>query len=424
MKSVNEKIKTSKPTMIELFAGVGGFRRALESHFETVFFNQFEPSTKQQHAFKCYIRHYPSSNPLANMDISQVVEKHMRELPKSFDLLVGGFPCQDYSVAKPLGRSKGIEGKKGVLWWEIYKIVKNRKPTYVLLENVDRLLKSPTTQKGRDFAIMLKTLGSLGYLVEWRVINAGEMGFPQRRIRVFILARKLSSIQDPPNSKNYLDFLTRTGLLAKAFPARDVLNHRKVDLFGSADFISDNFPSSQHSPFQNSGYYLKGNVYTAKVSFVPPESALNLGDVLETDSGLIPEEYWLSTADEKRWSEAKAPTKKQRVDKKTGFEFFYSEGQMPFPDPTDRPSRTIVTGEGGSSPSRFKHVVEQNGKKRRLTPIELEKLNGFPENWTRLDVDENPISDIKRAFFMGNALVIGVVSKIGRVIFDDYNSRK
>src|SRR5699024_5905062 len=106
------------------------------------------------------------------------------------DLIVGGFPCQDYSVARSLSGEKGIQGKKGVLFWEIARAIENTHPKYVLLENVDRLLKSPSSQRGRDFAVMLATFQHFDYSVEWRVINAADYGFPQRRRRVFIFAYK------------------------------------------------------------------------------------------------------------------------------------------------------------------------------------------------------------------------------------------
>lgn len=103
---------------------------------------------------------------IAGIDINNsLVRKHIPQ----HDLLCGGFPCQDYSVAGV--NTDGIKGKKGVLWWNIYKVISARLPKYVLLENVDRLLKSPTNMRGRDFAIMLKTLTSLGYVVEWKEIT-------------------------------------------------------------------------------------------------------------------------------------------------------------------------------------------------------------------------------------------------------------
>jgi len=407
--------------MVELFAGVGGFRVGLEKYFQTIFFNQYEPGSKEQHAFKVYLSHFPEHNSYSNMDISEVVSHHLSEIPETFELLVGGFPCQDYSVAKPLGRSKGIEGKKGVLWWDIYKIVKKRLPKYVFLENVDRLLKSPTSQRGRDFAIMLKTLGSLGYLVEWRVINSGEQGFPQRRIRVYIVAKKKSSFKDMPKAEASVSFLKNGGLLAKSYPASKISNFSKFRISGSPSEISDSFPSSSTSPFQNSGYYLNGRVYTAKVEFKKPNRNENLVDILETDMTKISSEYWLTDEDKVRWEIAKGPTKKPRKDRETGYEFTYSEGKMPFPDKTDRPSRTIVTGEGGSSPSRFKHIIEQDGKLRRLIPSELDKLSGFPADWTQKDFSGKIVSDSKRAFFIGNALVVGVVRRIGKIIAEDHS---
>lgn len=105
-------------------------------------------------------------------------------------MVVGGFPCQDRSVAKPLSQAGGIEGKKGVLWWDIYRFLYLKEPGYVLLENVDRLLKSLASQRGRDSAIMLSCSADLGYSVEWRVVNSAEYGAPQRRKRVYIYAEK------------------------------------------------------------------------------------------------------------------------------------------------------------------------------------------------------------------------------------------
>ena len=189
MNVINQTIRT-----IELFAGVGGFRIGLEkakrnnSEFKIVWSNQWEPSTKTQHASDVYCARFGFENH-CNEDIATV---DVSEIP-DHDLLVGGFPCQDYSVASTLKNSHGLVGKKGVLWWEIHRIIRDKKenaPKYLLLENVDRLLKSPASQRGRDFAIILSSLNELGYAVEWRVINASEYGMPQRRRRIFIFATK------------------------------------------------------------------------------------------------------------------------------------------------------------------------------------------------------------------------------------------
>ena len=138
-------------------------------------------------------------------------EAGRREIP-DHELLVGGFPCQDYSVAKTLNQATGIVGKKGVLWWEIYRVLMMKRPPYLFLENVDRLLKSPTRQRGRDFGVMLATLADLGYEVEWRVVNAADYGFPQKRRRVLLIGRLAGHEPRDPDDVLY------QGVLARALP--------------------------------------------------------------------------------------------------------------------------------------------------------------------------------------------------------------
>ena len=404
-------------SVAELFAGVGGFRIGLaRAGFATVFSNQWEPSTKTQHASSCYEARF-GGNGHSNEDIAQVVARLKIDgtsIPVT-DLLVGGFPCQDYSVAKTLNSSKGLEGKKGVLWWEIRSIVEANRPKFVFLENVDRLLKSPSSQRGRDFAIMLKTLGDLGYLIEWRVVNAAEMGFPQRRIRVFIIARKLEDL-----GSNFAlrpeNYLSKSGVLAKAFPIHEHFEVQELDVSASPEDLTRNFGKSlKVSPFLNAGVYLDGKVFTAKVESLNPETRLTLGDVV-VDDDQVPEAFWVPENRLPEWEYLKGSKTIQRVHKESGAVFNYSEGKMAFPDLLKNPSRTIITGEGGTSPSRFKHIIKTAKGYRRLTPVELERLNGFPDDWTKFDADGKEISDVKRAFFMGNALVVGLIERVGKVI--------
>lgn len=429
-------------TVVELFAGVGGFRLGLEGvpeqfrsrlhhgagydskggRWKVVWANQYEPATpRSQHAWDCYTRNFgvdPSEDPYGNRDIADV---DAADVP-DHDLLVGGFPCQDYSVAKPLNQAHGIKGKKGVLWWEIKRIIEEKRPRYVLLENVDRLLKSPGNQRGRDFAIVLATLSELGYCVEWRVINAADYGFPQRRRRVFILARRRTARDSEP--ENGFRVITEVGVLARALPCTpsNELGHRLPDFIidGALDEVSASFGlGSSVSPFENSGFMCDGEVWTQKV--VPAYSGLVklLGDVVsELDdvpvSFRIPE-HQLGEPGVKAstWRYLKGPKSEPRRHAVSDAEYRYSEGGMSFPDPLTAPARTILTGEGGSAPSRFKHAILQSGVYRRLTPLELERLNGFPDGWTE------GMPDTKRAFCMGNALVVGVVREIGDVLAAD-----
>ena len=395
--------------MAELFAGVGGFRIGLaRAGWKTVFSNQWEPSTKAQHASDIYVARFGEEGH-SNEDISKV-----ENLPTKVDLLVGGFPCQDYSVAKTLNSSKGLKGKKGVLWWEILRLVQLRKPQFVFLENVDRLLKSPSNQRGRDFAIMLKTLGDEGYAIEWRIINAAEYGFPQRRIRVFIVATKIkrsTSKLDPE------EIILKKGILARALPLQKLkLAEAKIELHDTADVLTAKFnKGAGKSPFLNAGYFINGVAYTIKTVAKVSNTPVLLGDILIPDSQ-VPEEYWIDGKRLKEWQYLKGAKSIQRTHKGSGTTYNYAEGKMAFPDLLTNPSRTILTGEGGTSPSRFKHIIQTKDGYRRLTPIELERLNGFPDNWTQSLENGSQLSDARRAFFMGNALVIGLIQKVGVVL--------
>jgi DNA (cytosine-5)-methyltransferase 1 len=353
---------------------------------------------------------WPESNH-SNENICDVLH-----LPcKKVDLLVGGFPCQDYSVAKSLSQSQGISGKKGVLWWEIHRLIESSKPSTILLENVDRLLGSPAKQKGRDFALMIASLNDLGYVVEWRVINAAEYGYPQKRKRVFIFGYKKKRTLQIQISSNSKDWLISKSIFAQAFPVATVDKSNTFQIEGDLVHVTKKFNLNNPSknPFLNSGVAMDRMVETCKVSPRYDGPYKKLKSVL-ISSKKIPPDFFIDSSDLQKWFELKGAKQIPRVSK-NGLEYLYSEGKMTFPDALDKPARTIVTGEGGRSPSRFKHVIEVDSKLRRLVPEELERLNGFSPGHTYVD----GISDAKRAFFMGNALVTNIVSDIGRVLLSN-----
>jgi DNA (cytosine-5)-methyltransferase 1 len=428
-KMENQELKNMKKTQknlittVELFAGVGGFRIGLEkakirnNGFDIVWSNQWEPSTKTQHASEIYEKQFGSLDH-SNQDISTV---EVTDIP-DHDMLVGGFPCQDYSVASTLKNSHGINGKKGVLWWEIYRIINeknqnNKAPKYLLLENVDRLLKSPASQRGRDFAIILSSLNSLGYAVEWRVINASEYGMPQRRRRVFIFAsKKDTKFYDKLKSNSIADNLSTFGLFAQTFPIKNIEAKSIITKKLSGDLvdITNNFNinTPKINAFHEAGYMIDGIYHTSKIEVNYSGKIAKLGDFLQ-DEKEVSSEFYISETELEKWKYQKGSKSIERINKTTGHKYTYSEGSMGFPDSLDKPSRTIITGEGGASASRFKHVVCINNRYRRLTPIELERLNMFPDNHTL------GVTDSKRAFLMGNALVVGIVEKIGNKILEE-----
>lgn len=400
--------------VVELFAGVGGFRIGLEGAsdaYETVWNNQWEPSTQHQDASLVYRARFGTKGH-SNQDINLVPTKDIPD----HDLLVGGFPCQDYSVAATLSRSGGIEGKKGVLWWQIYRILQekgDKRPQYIFFENVDRLLNSPATQRGRDFAIILASLADLGYIVEWRIINAADYGMPQRRRRTYIVGY-LKNSAVAQKIEQMEDWVEYDGVMAKAFEFRPKEKTvSKFDIEGTIKEVSDGFnKGKKESPFGNAGMMMDRHVYSVDAEAVYDGPRQTLGGNLIGDD-FVPEEYIISDEELERWKYEKGAKKIERVSKE-GYKYLFSEGGMSFPDSLDMPSRTIITGEGGSSPSRFKHVVKmQNGKYRRLLPVELERLNMFPDNHTLLP----GVSDGRRAFLMGNALVCGIVEQIGKSLY-------
>ena len=394
--------------VIELFAGVGGFRVGLErasAKFKTVWNNQWEPSTKRQDASMVYCQRFGSLGH-SNVDIATV---EVEDIPDA-DILVGGFPCQDYSVATTLKKSGGIEGKKGVLWWQIHRILRDHKnpPKYLILENVDRLLGSPASQRGRDFAIILASLSDLGYNVEWRVINAAEYGMPQRRRRTYIFAFKTNSVFND-SIKTMSDWIIKDGIMAKAFPViQNNVHFIQFTIPGDLSEVSANFNKGKTlSPFKNAGLMMNRVVFTAQTTPNYNGPFVTLGDILIPESE-VPQDFFICEDKIEKWKYAKGGKSEKRVNKTTGYKYNYSEGAMAFPDFKDKPSRTIITGEGGAAPSRFKHVVlTESNRFRRLTPIELERLNMFPDNHTA------GATDMRRAFLMGNALVTGIVERIG-----------
>jgi DNA (cytosine-5)-methyltransferase 1 len=414
--------------VVELFAGVGGFRlglegwngksassaykRGIKSLYKVVWSNQWEPSTKTQHASLVYENRFGKIGH-SNEDIAQV---EVSKIP-DHDLLVGGFPCQDYSVATTLKNSKGLIGKKGVLWWSIHKIIseKQNKPKYLFFENVDRLLISPSGQRGRDFAIILQSLNELGYAVEWRIVNAADFGMPQRRRRVFILAYlKGTSIYENIKETSPIEWILEESTLAESFPiiSENTLFPTEFKLKGDIVSISENFNKNRTTGlFENTGVMIEGFVTTLRTQPNYDGSFTVLGDLIQ--NGEVAPDFYIDRNDLDKWTYLKGPKKEMRINAQ-GFEYNYSEGGMIFPDSLEKPSRTIITGEGGKSPSRFKHVIQTPKGFRRLSPVELERLNMFPDDHTKLE----GVSDTKRAFFMGNALVVGVIEKIGLALIE------
>lgn len=461
-----------KKTVCELFAGVGGFRCGLNNiselnditkkeKWDTVWFSQWEPAEKNtQYAHDCYVYNFGTCMDLDGNDTTNCnIENVDKSRIPDFNLLVGGFPCQDYSVASSLATSKGIEGKKGILWWSIREVLEEKKPPFVLLENVDRLIKSPASQRGRDFGIILACFRDEGYSVEWRVINAADYGYQQRRRRIFIFAYK-NDTQYAKNTKSTINYkendeielqrvsiaklLLSDGFFAKTFgvESTDSKKMRIGELPNGLGELSDKFSFA----FENTGLMIDGMIYTLKTTPSYDGKQITLGDIMETgdvdESYFIPENklYYTNPAvthsDESRgrltkeerqtWQYLKGAKKMPRK-AANGHEYMYSEGPIAMVDAEDKPARTMLTSEGGFS--RTTHIVKdkKTGRIRLLTATETERIQGFPTNHTKNvlmngEVVEMPLK--KRRFMMGNALVVNLIKDMEKTLSDIFDQEK
>ncbi len=458
-----------KKTVCELFAGVGGFRCGLNSirtledikkpeKWETVWFSQWEPAEKNtQYAHDCYVYHFGTcldnnGQDTTNWNIEEVDKKTIPD----FNLLVGGFPCQDYSVASSLATSKGLEGKKGILWWSIREVLEDKRPPFVLLENVDRLIKSPAKQRGRDFGIILACFRDEDYTVEWRVINAADYGFQQRRRRTFIFAYKndtcyakklkdsiryAAEFSEGSLKKSATELLAQDGFFAKSFPVMGI-DPGKVKIKrlpeGLGD-LSDHFNFN----FENTGVMIDGTIYTARTNPVYSGPQITLGDIMETED--VPEEFFIpeeklyytdpdvTRSDEsvdrlpkesrQTWQYLKGGKKLSRT-AANGHEYVFSEGPISMIDAYDKPARTMLTSEGNFS--RTTHIVKdkKNGRIRLLTPTETERIQGFPTDHTKYCLSNGKVIEMpvkKRRFMMGNALVVNLIEQMEKQISEIFD---
>ena len=447
-----------KKTVCELFAGVGGFRCGLNNirtaedygkkeKWDTVWFSQWEPAEKNtQYAHDCYVYRFGTCLDKNGEDTTNYnIEEVDKSTIPDFNLLVGGFPCQDYSVASSLATSKGLEGKKGILWWSIRETVEKKQPPFILLENVDRLLKSPAKQRGRDFGIILACLRDEGYTVEWRVINAAEYGYQQRRRRTFIFAYRNDTkyAEDVADAIQYINkskleenrqsmnrVLVHDGFFAETFPVYDVDSKRMkiVELPEGIGELSEEFEFN----FENTGVMKDGVVYTTKTMPKYEGNVTTLGDIMEKEEVdkkyFIPKEklYYtnpnithsdethgkLPKEERQTWQYIKGAKKLARKSS-GGHEYIFSEGAIPMVDDEDKPARTMLTSEGGFN--RSTHIVKdkKTGNIRLLTAGETERIQGFPTDHTKYclvngETVEMPLN--KRRFMMGNALVVNLIA--------------
>ena len=280
------------------------------------------------------------------------------------------------------------------------------------MENVDRLLKSPASQRGRDFGIMLRTFYDLGYNVEWRVINAAEYGCAQKRRRTFIFAWKRNLNYNAISQNTPFQIMYNVGIFASNFPIeRNQINKNKlnqdVDLRKYKDTVemTENFKCQ----FYNTGVMINGIVNTLE-SIPIIEPSIPLRKIREKREGL--NEYFLTEIQIDKFKSLRKGKSVPRT-RPNGEPYTYSEGNMAFPDSLDSPGRTMLTSE--ASINRSTHVIKdwETNNLRFITPVEAERLQSFPKNWTNTGMPQK-----RRYFMMGNALVTQIINPLENTLSD------
>ena len=276
---------------------------------------------------------------------------------------------------------------------------------------------------------MLAAFNELGYSVEWRVINAADYGRAQRRRRVFFFVfrndtkwgERLHTTYEAKFSKDttieerlaqYQKYIFKDGLFGRQFPVEGTAVKKRIhanQLVGDIAEVSETFNDGK---FWNSGLMTNGYYYTIETNPIV-EPPITMGKIVVSEE-TVDAKYYITGDKLEKFKYLRGPKKLIRTSA-DGHEYTYAEGGMSEYDSLDLPGRTMLTSEG--SVNRSTHLLKINGNYRLITPIEAERLQDFPDDWTKFKLNAKgeveEVSDRMRMFFMGNALVTGIVKRIG-----------
>lgn len=404
----------SLKSYFSMFSGIGGFEYGIKNACSNKFptqsrrWNQNEEKESERHsssitsetgrnstvvcvgyseidkyASAIYKQQFPE-----HKNYGDATEVDTSKLP-DFDLLVGGFPCQAFSVA---GKRRGFDDTRGTLFFEIARVLKDKRPRHFLLENVKGLL---SHDKGKTFQTILEILTNLGYFVEWQVLNSKDFGVPQNRERVFLIGhlggyggRKVFPLsRDAGQTLNYIGA---------------IMSENNQKWLEDGKELSRNFPQGQRvystnglsSTLCGNAGGLGGKTGLYCIGNLNPSGNGQNGNVYDSN-GLSPT---VSTNKGQGHRVAVPVLTPDRLNKRQNGRRFKTDGEPAF-----------------TCTAQDKHGVYDGYRIRRLTPIECERLQGFPDNWTEFgnfDGEIKEISDTQRYKCLGNAVTTNVISAI------------
>jgi len=340
---------------LSLFSGIGGFELGIADKGECIGYSEIN-----KYAIQIYEKHFNHKN---YGDITKIIPK---DLP-DFDLLVGGFPCQSFSIA---GKRMGFADTRGTLFFDIAKIIREKQPRLLLLENVKGLL---SHDKGATFFTIISTLDELGYDCQWQVLNSKNHGVPQNRERVFIIGHLRGT------SRPKVFPIGGTDRTSNGEHKTKNIQNRKQE---RTDATNKDYAICLTAQQREAG---RGVNHIRVEQINNPANKINV-------IGKLNSKTW-----EKRHESIR------RV--------YSIEGISP----------TIPTAQGGGVMNK---IMIPNSKIRRLTPIECERLQGFPDQWTSKGINEKgeevEISDTQRYKTLGNAVSCPVITAIIKKLINNY----
>jgi DNA (cytosine-5)-methyltransferase 1 len=389
-----DSIKNGKNTMkyLSLFSGIGGFELGIQYAYENKENRVCETRIRTSDEMGS-IRHNGDSSDHNNSDGSrgrtrpicigfseidkyaiQIYKKHFNhknygdittiqtnELP-NFDILVGGFPCQSFSIA---GKRGGFDDTRGTLFFEIARILRDKRPRYFLLENVKGLL---SHDNGKTFQTILKVLTDLGYDVEWQVLNSKNHGVPQNRERIFFVG--------------YIG----GGSRPKVFPIGEC--DQRID--GANEETSQT--NIARTVDARIGSYPKWGQYINQIN-----NPTHSNNRLYGEDGISPS---LNTA--------------QGGNRQPKIADYRNDEGLRIRKGNESPCLS-ARRHSETDISTMPPLSIEHSKIRRLTPVECERLQGFPDNWTKYGINEKgeevEISDTQRYKTLGNAVTVNVIKE-------------
>lgn len=427
MKKVRDTKKNNKFTtnfkFIDLFAGIGGFRKGLEANGHKCVFS----AEIDKHAVKSYAAIYGEDEKDVFNDITKT-EEILNKMPE-FDIMCSGFPCQPFIRA---GRRHGFKDKnKGNLFFNLVSIIEERKPKIVFLENVKGLLTAGEkeeifledgnkriieVEKGKTFKEILYELDQLGYDVQWQMLSSAHF-IAHNKERVYIVATKRNSefhdfkrifpLHKPKKVMNIKDMTMQPEMLYKDFfmdiKPESLYNFHIGEISVRDLMTREDYEFGKISPFGYWGVMIDGKCITAKLNN-KPKKVFPMSKHLLSDDKVDPKFILLGNEVEK-----------QRIAKsgktwKSGNKM----GNMAFPDSKEKPSRTITANSSGREMMVLGYGEQINGeynKFRKLTPLETWRLQGFSDSDFNKAKDAG-VADGELKKRAGNAVTVDVIKAI------------